>query len=250
MNMNMKMLVTSDWHADAVTNGIERYNEIESIALEMVKTAIEERVSVFVFAGDLCNPGLGGRTIMAISLASKVANMLDDVGIRSIWLAGNHDVVDVDYPLSSLMPLCTQGNSNINVAQVPMVVELAHVPFRFLCLPYVSKYLGARMYEHHNYVEALTAGFSAHDWKYTIVVSHMTALDVTGLEVGTESNEFRYGKSYKLNLPSYLDRGVRLVIQGHFHKHQRHGGLFVPGSLVRLGFGEEKHHPHYHILSI
>lgn len=243
----MKILTTSDWHADAVTAGVSRYQEAKRSVMQMVKAAIDENVDVFVFAGDLSNPGRQARTIDSISLAVWASAQLTANKIHNIWIAGNHDVVDTDSYSSTVKPIGMMSSHYIRVFDSPGVTRIGNRSF--LALPYVPKSLG-HLYADPKSTIDLDGEMEKHNWKETIVVSHMTAIDLEGLELGTESTDLAYGKSYKLPLSELRARGVPLVIQGHFHKHQIIGNLFIPGAIARFGFGEMKHAPKYHIIEI
>ena len=68
----MKILHTSDWHADWSTSGVDRYDDVAEAVAQTVKEAVDRKVDLYVFAGDLADPDDGPRVLRAVELAVDV----------------------------------------------------------------------------------------------------------------------------------------------------------------------------------
>ena len=104
-----RIVAVSDIHADAVTLGEQRFDEIARLFHTVADFAISTACDVFIFGGDLCNPDNGVRTIRSIALALEVFKRLEDAEIESVWLKGNHDVFEDSRGGSVLTPLQAAG---------------------------------------------------------------------------------------------------------------------------------------------
>jgi len=51
-------------------------------------------------------------------------------------------------------------------------------------------------------------------------------------------------------LPLEQLRGAKAIFNGHFHRRQKIGPVWIPGSLARLTFCEEKHEPGYLVAEV
>ena len=89
----IKVLLTSDFHLDFITAGVDRYTDVCNSVDETVAAAIKEKVNLYIFLGDLCDPDTV-RSNRSIAKAVSVARELEASGIESWWLVGNHDVIE------------------------------------------------------------------------------------------------------------------------------------------------------------
>lgn len=238
----MKIAITADWHLDAVTVGVLRYNDLTETLRKMLEAIEQEKVDQFVFMGDLCNPDRGARTLRAMSTASKIAKALDRMNVKSYWIPGNHDVVDSNEIITTLSTLAAFAN----VFETPEIAAPSkHVKFMFL--PYMSKMVldqGAM----NKWVEAELALASAAGKKTVIMFSHCTSVD--GANTGTETSYMPRGKGQDLPIALLKKHGA-IIFNGHYHTGQTtDSGVHIPGALGRFDFGEQSNTPGFMIVEV
>ena len=240
------LTVVSDAHLDARTAGVERFDEIRESFEEAVKHAIDRRSanpstpSLFVFCGDLCDSDDGRDVLRASAYAVDVAVRLMLSGIRSLWIAGNHDIVE-DGQTTVLEPLKGLERGDGRLPR-PIVASTEPVYFRLgwppppesmttvLALPYSPTPYDA--------AAALREGPD-------LVFGHLM---LPGMHPGSESAEFACGKDRMFPLEELraMKRRPRLVVNGHYHRHQTtEDGIVIVGSLARLTFAETQGAPGY-----
>lgn len=243
----MKLLVTSDWHLDATTAGVDRFADISAAVDETVRAAVDEKVDLYLFLGDLCDPD-ANRAPRCVAKAIAVAQELaHGNGIPSRWLVGNHDVIEDGSGTSTLTPLeaaavdmATGQLSSIRVITRP---EVEWFDGRlFLWLPYVP-----RCASYDAKVVARTAAEDAPSTTPVIVAGH---LSIHGQVPGSETHEMPRGRDLWLPTEAIWERWPGAVIlNGHYHAAQ-HAPVVIPGSLARLTFGEEAHEPGFMIVEV
>src|SRR5574343_1178244 len=102
----MKLIITGDWHLDAVTAGQVRIEEAQRAVQQIIDRAEEQRVDAVVFLGDLCNPYRGSRTLRSVTAGVELfKSLVSRAGCSAVLVAGNHDVVHDDSGLTSLSPV-------------------------------------------------------------------------------------------------------------------------------------------------
>jgi hypothetical protein len=239
----MKILHTSDWHADWKTNGIDRFDDVQESVAQSVKKAREDKVDLYLFTGDLSDPEDGPRALRAASLALDVAMELAGAGIPSWWLMGNHDPIMDGSGRSTLSPLRSLRSWRVRVFEEPSVESL---PGRVngeksavgsaVLLPYPP---ATSPYDPSAFVRRISP-----DGNVVLVAGH---LQVENATPGDETTEMARGRD--VFFPFQECRPEWLLLNGHYHHGQtfeRHGRkLHVPGSMVRLNHGEEDVRPRY-----
>lgn len=240
----MKLVITSDWHLDALTDGVARYEEIEQAVDLSVKVAIEERASLYIFNGDLCNPD-GWNSIRAISKMIEVAIRLDNASIASIWVAGNHDVVEDGLGTTVLTPLVAAAVAT-HVFEQPgeLVFKDPNGPgsLHVVGLPFTPT--------SHNYdPEVLIRKMSKpKPGEPTIVIGH---LNLKGISAGSETKEMSRGRDVYWPLDTIKRKWPGCTIfGGHYHTAQEFEGVHIVGSLGRLRHDEEDHNPSLMIVEV
>lgn len=240
----MRVYTSSDWHADASTSGLDRFDEIARAANGIADLAIEHRrkgnETLFVFGGDLCDPDTS-RSYRAIGLAIDIALRLACNDVSSVWIAGNHDTIENDRGSTVLEPL---ANVAANVGRIHVLEEPTDFEpvfgLRLIALPHVAR---TRHYEPKNFVYGLP--LNTVDGDSILIVGHLT---VPSAERGSESGEFARGRDLVFPIEECRERwGDRAVlVNGHYHRRQTtRDGVNIPGSLARLRHDEEQHEPGY-----
>jgi DNA repair exonuclease SbcCD nuclease subunit len=231
----------SDLHLDAITAGFPRFADIEKNVQRAVDRAKELRASLF-FLGDLSDPD----PVSVHRCVERMAMWCEEMsseGLRTVLVAGNHDVVEDGSGSSTLSPILGAfGDARlVTVANGP--ISLALGPVTLVCLPYPSR---ARAYDADAFVRAL-----ANDGP-TIVAGHLM---VQGSETGSETSDMPRGRDVAFPLDACVDLASRLgtrrslFLNGHYHRGQRipYGEIevVVPSAPERMTFGEIDHKPSY-----
>jgi DNA repair exonuclease SbcCD nuclease subunit len=246
-----KVLHTGDWHGDKSLLGVSRYEEVENAVEQTIRTAIDEKVDLYLFTGDLCDPDDGPLVIRNVCLALYVAKELSAAGITSYWVTGNHDVVEDGHGLSTLSPLALVGPL-VRLFDRPMVWGM-HLPqFRyFVALPYVAR---NRAYDAKRFLEGdeVAKGAIAMVGK-DVPVLLATHLTIPGAVLGDETTEMARGRD--VDLPWDAIPLHWRIVAGHYHRRQVVGGpggrkAYVCGALARHSFGEQDNEPGFSLFEI
>lgn len=250
----MKLLATSDWHLDAVTAGLERCLEVKAYASELVQVVEREEVDLVLHLGDLLDPGHLRDSAYQRVLFQLAAQLNSAARYGSIWLPGNHDVLDEAEPTSTLSPLAaasaawaSHDPNPLQVVELPKFVmrKLPEGRANFLCLPYVSRATMNTAVYQEAFQEALR---QAEGRSNLVVLSH---LSLPGMHPGSEE-EMPRGREVAFPLQEVKKLNPALVLQGHYHKRQtvKVSGLVVEvvGAPVRFTFGERADGPRGYLL--
>jgi DNA repair exonuclease SbcCD nuclease subunit len=250
----LRVLHTSDWHLDWVTLGVPRFPELARSASVTVSTAVSREVDLFAFTGDLSDPDSGTGVFRAAGCALACAARLHRAAIPSVWIAGNHDVIEDGSGDTTLTPLAEahalEGKVDpgaVFVFQHPGHLEL-HQGVHLLLLPYTAT--------SHGYDPTAVLREWLKQLDGTILI--LSHLMVPGMAPGEETTEMSRGREVVLPVDLLREESRRrpvVVLQGHYHR--RHverwdhgGGLYVVGSIGRLTFGEAEHVPGCHVVEV
>lgn len=245
----MKIVATSDWHLDAVTNGQRREAEIRTAVDFSVQVAIDERADLYVFGGDLCDPD-AWNLLRSTSFSIEVARRLAAAGIASLWVAGNHDVVEDGAGTTTLSPLAavarTEGNDSARLVHVvetrPTIVEVGGC--ELVALPFTPR---SHAYEPGAWVTQWARGRRSK----TMPVAVVGHLSLTGAHPGGETTEMPRGREVlwpTAELGKHCHGAV--LLGGHYHAGGDVNGVQVIGSLARLNHGEEGNAPSVLVLEV
>lgn len=253
----MKLLISSDWHADARTLGHARFMDVDLAVRETVEAAVREKVDAYLFLGDLCDPDSGGAVFRSVELAVSVALELANQGIQSVWVAGNHDVIEDgsgDTTLSPLRPLA-RVRKHVHLFERPGTVFL-NGPYpdladgvTVLALPYTATSHAYRP------ATAVSDQMTATGPRAKLVV--VAHLAVVGVEPGEETTDMPRGRDVLFPREMFPDTlgTPTTCFNGHYHRQQRHelpGHLpvHIPGAPTRFTFGEAGNSPGYLIAEV
>lgn len=233
----MRMIISSDWHLDAVTAGVPRYDEIERSVSQAVQHAIDKECNAFAFLGDLCDYD-SVHAMRAVTYAAQVAAYLQNHDVMTIWLAGNHDTIEDGHGTTVLSPLRSLADWVVEEAGI-VTIEGNGRTYEIAALPYAT---GPNAYDADAFVESWKGN------KPDFVISH---LSVEGIIPGSETTDFARGKDHMLPVQT-IKRcwGDVPIFQGHYHRRQIMGAVNVVGSLARLTFGEESNDPAFLLVEV
>lgn len=248
MTEPLKLVVTSDWHVDAVTCGVPRFQEIRAAVEDVVRVALQERVHAVMFLGDLCDPDSGSSVFRGVELALETAHRLSKEDIASVWMAGNHDVIEDgsgDTTLSPLRAIATKTSGNeiypgdVFVVEVPRTFHMVGREEVFAFLPFVAS---SHDYSPAGIVEDQIVWAQGREM---FIFGH---LNISGIFPGEETTEMARGRNVTFPIDTIRDLRKEQrthLFNGHYHRQQVFEGIHIPGSLARLTFGEQDHDPSF-----
>lgn len=247
----MRVVVAADWHLDWRTAGVPRLPEVKAHALEVAGAA--RNADLFVHLGDLRDPGRDDLR-MGAELSRLVAEV--SAACPSIWLVGNHDVVDRDgEPLTTLSHLACLSSEKPTrrgeflVVERPRLLYYQGTPMLFL--PYPSRAAAARWQDDVEVVAGLVeTERREREVGDLVVFSHLC---LPHLQPGDETGDM--GRGRDVFFPNrILQLRPRAILNGHYHEHCRYDWdgveVVVPGSPVRFTFGDRAPRKGYVIIEL
>lgn len=231
----MKGLVITDLHADWITDGFQRYEDVRAA----VETAIRETLGwadTLLVLGDVSDPDTKG-VHRASAFAVEIASTFEG---RQIWLTGNHDVVEDEIGSHTLMGVKALENAlhpRLVVADRPRTLILGRT--LVVCLPYTSL---TNTYDPEAFVQEIDTQVP---YEHVLVLGH---LNLEGITPGSETTDMPRGRDVFYPVEAIKKRfyGTPItMLNGHYHERQVHRGVVNVGSLVRLTHGEERNRTGY-----
>ena len=254
----MKILHTSDWHLGARIGRVDRADDVFARITELTELIDTEQVDLLLVAGDIFDETrtaqLGGLIRrLAVLLAPRIAD-----GMRTVFLAGNHDRESVFPLLQAASDLFGPKSANrVMFVQRPALLQ---VPNRdgteavaLACVPYPTHFrydleargwpsrdarnreladaVRARITELAEEAGATCTGLP------TVMAAHLL---VRGAKIGqgayclTEAEDVPVERG---DLPAW-----DYIALGHIHKPQDmgHPNIRYSGSIERMDLGEAK----------
>lgn len=234
----MKVLLTSDWHLDWVTAGAARLTELERYIDVVEEVVVREAVDFVFFLGDGCDPGGMLASLYAATMIDAARRFHRAARRGSVWIAGNHDVIESSRGTTTLSPVrvAMEGNEDVfAVFERPGFIELPGLGV--LALPYVARDVETTAYG-ADLTDALRAASATSS--PVCVLGHLA---VPGARMSSESHELARGRDVEIPIGDVMAiLEPVFVANGHYHDAQivKYGGaeIIIPGSPVRLTFGE------------
>lgn len=221
------LVFSSDWHGDSITQGVDRYPEVEAGVLESVRHAIDIDADAYLFGGDLCDPHTA-RCHRTTALAHRAAHKLRDGGIRSFWLTGNHDVVEDGTGAHTLLSM-KWGHGYVMDAPGHLVIIGGKQRLNVIALPFTPT---SHAYDPGKFINELEIG-NDHP---TLVLGH---LNLQGITAGSETLDMPRGREVFWPIDELKAKFPEaILIGGHYHERQEYKGVRIIGSLARLTYGE------------
>jgi len=220
----------------------------------IVKTAIDEKVDLVLFAGDAYKDRTPvptyqrewGRRIMRLSQA----------GIQTLLLVGNHDLPPASGRANALQEFDTLEVPHVKVLAKPAFlspVDLEGLPLQIIALPWISRSgmlatLAANGETAVNVLEELENRITrvVEQWLEKADPSIPIVLTAHGMVQGAElGSERTISLGSDLTFPGSLVKDPRIAYSalGHIHKYQdlnkgSQPPVIYPGSIERVDFGE------------
>lgn len=230
-----------------MTSGVDRFDDISKAIAKVISAAKEDGGPVY-FLGDWSDPQ-NARTTRCEAHAIGVAVVLRTEGVSSVWLTGNHDVIEDGYNSHILLPLkkYAETTAYCTVIDKPTVFVPQHSNYQIIALPYTSR---AAAYDPEAFIE-----HAAKVVDPTLPVVIMGHLDVEGITPGSEIAEMPRGRQVFWPLKAIAKHFPKArLFGGHIHKRQlwrAHGvELQIVGSLDRLSFSEEHDSPGFLVVDL
>lgn len=251
----MKILMTSDWHLDAMTAGKPRIDEHRAYRDKLCDIAEVEDVDIVAFCGDAFDPGQMLGPFYTVEMMRSVEAVHARARYGSIWISGNHDVVESWHGVTTMSPvaiLAEHMEGAIHVVEKPDAVRFLwthDMPVSetgqavggvvFLCLPYVARPVYDKTHEDNAIHRARMLAEEDGMNLPIVVIGHMT---VPGASLGSESVEMARGRDLDLPARGIRDLKPSVVVNGHYHEPQTvkvNGvNVIIPGSPHRFTFSE------------
>ena len=244
----MKILFTGDWHLDRMTAGYDRFEDIRDAIEQTVNVAMDSNIDMYVFLGDLANPN-NVRSHRAAATAMGVAETLRRAAIDSIWIVGNHDVIEdgnVDFSGGAYSTLSTLQSAGFTVISNPGGYSDLVNGIQFLAFPFPASH---KVYDPISTIEEeVRSGALDSNNEKLLAIGH---LSLPSAKMGSESADMARGRAIEWPVAAIKEYWPNaIIVGGHYHHQQTCNGVMFPGSLARLGFDEETNEPGYLILEV
>lgn len=233
----MKVIACSDAHYDWSTAGLSRFDDVCAAMEFVADEAISKRAALFIFAGDLAEAS-GPGMLRGLEHAVHTASRLYAKGIPSLWLPGNHDVIEDGHRTSNLSPLrCVPGATLADDPTLRLVAIQGDRPLIVAALPFAPR---THDYDPDAWVRAHAEPGNP---RPDLVVGHLM---LEGIGPGSETRDMPRGRNVFWPLAAVEQCWPDAVkVAGHYHAPQVYRGVHVVGSLVRLMRVEASNQPCY-----
>ena len=226
----MKLVFASDFHGDVITQGVDRYDEVEQGVMASVAYAKAIEADGYFFGGDLCDPHTA-RAHRSVALAHRVAYELHDADIQSHWLVGNHDVVEDGSGAHTLMSLDWSHGTVMSVPRCFTLANDARSQFiTVIALPFTPT---SHSYDPVEFIERL---HPPDNQDPILVLGH---LNLKGITAGSETLDMPRGREVFWPTDAIRAKFPKaIMVGGHYHERQVYDGVHIIGSTARLTYGE------------
>lgn len=241
----MIIVCTGDWHLDRMTAGFDRFDDVSRGIDATIFAAIKQRADLYVFLGDLANPH-SVRSHRAAAKAIESARKLRNSGIESLWIVGNHDVIEDGSGTSTLSALDAAG---FVVASKPMLLSIGQSNKCVVALPHPP---ACAAYDPAEQIGKLHESIYQREIgdlvEVVLVAGHLSLPEATP---GSESGEMARGRGYNWPVDEIKKHWPKAaIIGGHYHRGQSLSGVTFAGSLERLAFDEAENDPGFLMLEV
>lgn len=233
-----RVVVFSDIHPNKYTAGFPRYDDVAKTLGAVRDHVINTRPDVAVCLGDLCEP-TDSQLLRCIQLAQWMANEFREAGIPSVWIAGNHDVLEDGHGTTSLDPLMFMPKTEVFATPGWCPIGKPGSSDVLVALPYpsASKPFDVLECARHMATKEIPSNATVR-----MVASHLM---LEGIAPGSETEDMARGRDVFLPLDELVALFPRAVFtNGHYHSAQVYRDrVHIPGAVARFTRGEAGNHP-------
>ena len=240
----MRFIHTADWHLGRTLYNRPLLEDQRAVLDELLKVAEEKKIDALVIAGDIFDrsnpPG------DAIELFDSVLARLKDLGIKVLFIAGNHDGAQrIDYGRKLMAASGVHTRGIVAQSMEPVVLEDKFGPVYFSLIPYVSPEIVREAFTDEerldfnaaNKIMVEDARKLIPDGVRSVAVAHAF---ITGGKSSDSERELSVGGA--ANVDYHIYDGYNYVALGHLHGPQKAGkeNIRYSGSLLKYSIDEEK----------
>lgn len=230
----LRSVFTGDWHYDLRVEDLDRTPEVDRAVHAIVDFAIEKQVDFFSMGGDPTDNNTPSTETIAKLI--KVLNRLEDAGILTFFMKGNHEAIAAPGRLWGLRPLEEIGYQNVIFITEPRLFDFEGAHLLFLPHATRSQAVAEGFGSAQEYIDAKAESLLADvpDHVKATVISHY---NVDGARAGTEALMLRQSD---LQLPGLVRRSPKVaqIFNSHIHTPQTLGKIIMPGSPICTDFGD------------
>ena len=239
----MRFIHTSDWHLGRTLYNRPLLEDQRDALDELVNVAWGKKVDAMVIAGDIFDrsnpPG------EAIELFDSVLTRLKRMGIKVLFIAGNHDGAQrIDYGRQLMEESGIYTRGIVTQGMEPVVLEDSFGPVYFSLIPYVSPEIVRAAFPDEerldfnaaNKVMVDDARKLIPDGARSVAVAHAF---ITGGKSSDSERELSVGGA--ANVDYHIYDGYNYVALGHLHGPQKAGkkDIRYSGSLLKYSVDEQ-----------
>lgn len=239
----MRFIHTADWHLGRTLYNRPMLEDQRAVLDELLKVAEEKNIDALVIAGDIFDrsnpPG------DAIELFDSVLARLKDLGIKVLFIAGNHDGAQrIDYGRQLMAASGVYTRGIVAQGMEPVVLEDKFGPVYFSLIPYVSPEIVREAFNDEdrldfnaaNKIMVEDARRLIPDGVRSVAVAHAF---ITGGKSSDSERELSVGGA--ANVDYHIYDGYNYVALGHLHGPQKAGREHIrySGSLLKYSIDEQ-----------
>ncbi len=239
----MKLVCVSDLHLDQSTAGVDRFDDICRAIDQSVDAAIEMEADAYLMCGDLTDPNTV-RSHRAVAKAIEVQRVLEANDIKTLFVAGNHDVIEDGSGMTTLSPIAATGRGYVFEAPIMLTAGMNLGSVVLIALPFTAT---SHDYDPDAFIRKC-AESGDFDNRPVLIVGH---LNLEGISPGSETTDMPRGRNVYWPMDAINECFPdATVIGGHYHTPQEYNGVTIIGSMVRLRFDERDNTPGYIVVEV
>ncbi len=242
----MKIIHTSDWHIGKLVHGLHMTEDQRYILKEFVEVVKSENPDVIVISGDIYDRSVPPTEAIKL-LDSVLAEILIDLKVKIILLAGNHDNPErLGFASKILKDQGLYIVSKIKDIYNPIVLNDEHGEVYFFVFPYAdpstvrSHYEDNQIKTHQDALAKLLDEVSKEIdiAKRKVAIYHGYVRGVEELEMSDSERPLSLGGTDIVNVDMFSKFNYTAL--GHLHGAQKikHENIRYAGSLLKYSFSE------------